>query len=693
MRIDPGTGNVGREIPAGVGADGIAFGDGAVWVTSESAGSLTRIDPRAGIVTQPINVGRGARAVAVGPRAVWVANSLDGTVSRIDPASNDVRATVTVGDGPSGVAVAADGQTVWVTSEIAGTLSQIVRDKVVRTNKTGNRPEDVAINGNTMYVAVRTSGLVHRGGTLTVLTSDPFDSIDPAVAWNLLSWNALILTNDGLVTFKRVGGSDGTRLVPDLALSVPTPTNGGRTYTFQLRRGIRYSTGGLVRTADFRRGIERALANPGGFGPAFLTGIVGSATCVKTPKRCDLSRGIVADPASNTVTFQLVAPDPDFLVKLAFPAAYAVPASTPLKARVPLPATGPYMIASYDAKRGVRLVRNPRFQEWYAAAQPDGSPNEIDWRFKVLPDAQRRAVEQGKADLAVDAGSANQGLFPSPTLLAALRTRYASQLHVNPLATSYGVFLNTRLPPFNDVRVRRAVSYAVDRNRMVDLRGGPDLWQPTCQLLPPNLNGYRRYCPYTRDPSPDGRYTGPDFAKARRLVALSGTKGQEVIVAGIAGIFQPHGGDYLVSVLKSLGYRARFKNYKDAETYFSTVADSRRKIQVGPIGWAEDYPSPGNWFPVLLSCSSFTPGGHGNQNFAEFCDRHIDAEVARARSLQTTDPGAASRLWSKIDRDVVDQAPWVFLQNPLAVDFVSRRVGNYQYNPQWGALLDQLWVQ
>ena len=255
------------------------------------------------------------------------------------------------------------------------------------------------------------------------------------------------------------------------------------------------------------------------------------------------------------------------------------------------------------------------------------------------------------------------------------------------------MFLNTRLAPFNDVRVRRAVNYAVDRNRMVDLRGGPDLWQTSCQVLPPNLDGYRRYCPYTTGPNPDGTYAGPDLVKARRLVALSGTKGQGVTVAGIAGIFQPHGGDYFVSVLRSLGYRARFKNFKDAQTYFGTAGDSRRKIQAGIFGWAEDYPSAGNWFPLLFTCSSFTPGGRGNANFVEFCDPRIDAEIARARSLQTTDPGAASRLWSKIDRDVVDRAPMVFLQNPLQVDFVSRRVGNYQYNPQWGALLDQLWVR
>jgi YVTN family beta-propeller protein len=573
------------EIPVRAGADGIAVGDGAVWVTSESAGSVTRIDPRAGIETASINVGRGAGAVTTSPGGVWVANGLDGTVSRIDPRSNAVRAVITVGSGPSGVAATPDGKTVWVSSALAGTLSQIVGEKVTRTKKTGNRPEDVALSGDSAYVAVRTSGLVHRGDTLRVLESGPVSpiEIDPAAAYSSFSWPMMIMTNDGLVTYKRVGGSAGTRLVPDLATSIPIATDDGKTYTFQVRRRIHYSNGALVRPADFRRAIERTAGAPGtGF---YFSNIVGYEACVKKPDRCDLSKGIVTDEASNTVTFHLTAPNPDFLLKLALPAGYAVPAGTPRKARLPLPATGPYMIASYDAKRGARLIRNPHFHIWYEAAQPDGYPDEIDWRVNVLPDAQRRAIEQGKADVAMEAGAANTGNFPPPALLATLRTRYASLLHINPALSIIGVSLNTRVPPFDDVRVRKAINYAVDRNRMVDLRGGPDHEQPTCQMPPPNIDGYRRYCPYTIAPNPDGRYTGPDLAEARRLVAASGTKGQEVTVAGIKGIFQPHGGDYFVSVLRSLGYKAHFRNFKDYDTYAAAVGDragrSRRASTAG----------------------------------------------------------------------------------------------------------------
>ena len=98
-------------------------------------------------------------------------------------------------------------------------------------------------------------------------------------------------------------GVEGTVLVPDLALDLPSPTDGGRTYTFRLRRGIHYSNGALVEPADFRRAIERSLAGASaGLGGGFyFSSIAGFGQCLKTPRRCDLSKGIVTDPASNTV--------------------------------------------------------------------------------------------------------------------------------------------------------------------------------------------------------------------------------------------------------------------------------------------------------------------------------------------------------------------------------------------------------
>src|SRR5262249_10374539 len=168
-----------------------------------------------------------------------------------------------------------------------------------------NRPQGLAFYAGKLFVTVRDSGAGHRGGTLRVVTGDwgRYDSVDPTEAYDPPPIWLLSLTNDGLTGFARVGGRAGNRLVPHLAVTPPSPSDGGRSYPFQLRSGVRYSTGAPVRPQDIRRAIERSLV--AGTGDAF-TGIVGARRCVGK-KSCDLSEGIVADPNSNTVTFHLVA--------------------------------------------------------------------------------------------------------------------------------------------------------------------------------------------------------------------------------------------------------------------------------------------------------------------------------------------------------------------------------------------------
>jgi peptide/nickel transport system substrate-binding protein len=150
------------------------------------------------------------------------------------------------------------------------------------------------------------------------------------LAYDTLSWSILNMVGDGLTGYVRAGGSQGTRLVPDLAVSLPTPTNGGRSYTFHLRRNVRYSTGRRLVPADVRGTIERDFELPS-TGIGFYKGIVGAGACTKHPRHCDLSRGIVVNDHAGTVTFHLSAPDPEFLYKLALPFADVVPAGTPAK--------------------------------------------------------------------------------------------------------------------------------------------------------------------------------------------------------------------------------------------------------------------------------------------------------------------------------------------------------------------------
>jgi peptide/nickel transport system substrate-binding protein len=258
--------------------------------------------------------------------------------------------------------------------------------------------------------------------------------------------------------------------------------------------------------------------------------------------------------------------------------------------------------------------------------------------------------------------------------------------------------MNTRVAPFDKLAVRRALNYALDRSRIARFTGSSLTAQPTCQILAPTIPGYRPYCPYTLGAGPSGSWTAPDLARAQQLVASSGTKGMKVTL-----LLSPPGptaptleiGRYAVSVLDRLGYRTSTRVIPDNSTPAGAGAfgDSRRHFQIGWFTWYQDQPTPANFVDPLLTCAAFIPRYAYNFNVAEFCDRGIDAEARRAHSLQRDNPAAAGKAWSRVDRELVDRAPWAPLYNPRAVTALSARVGNYQYHPFWTVLLDQLWVR
>lgn len=233
--------------------------------------------------------------------------------------------------------------------------------------------------------------------------------------------------------------------------------------------------------------------------------------------------------------------------------------------------------------------------------------------------------------------------------------------------------------PFDDVRVRRALNYAVDRRAVLRLLGGATSGAATCQIIPPNIGGYRRYCPYH----------APELARALALVRSSGTRGMRVTVWSNP-TSQPQA-RYARALLRRLGYRATLR-----QPSFRPLPTSRepgKGAQVGTFYWVADYPAASNFLRTVMACAAFSRDPVENSNPSQFCDRGIDAQMRRATALQATDPQRANELWAKIDREVVDAAPWVPLTNPKSVEILSARVGNYQFNPQVGSLLDQLWVR
>lgn len=340
------------------------------------------------------------------------------------------------------------------------------------------------------------------------------------------------------------------------------------------------------------------------------------------------------------------------------------------------PGTGPYKMVSVTPDE-IRFLRNPFFREWSHAAQPAGNPNSIIWRSVPSIEAGITAVEQGRADW----------LFGQPPYAQyhQLELQDPTQLHNNPQFSVNFLALNTHLAPFNDLRVRQALNYAINRSRLVQFYGGPSFAIPTCQTIVPGIPGYRRYCPYTLRPQSDGAWSAPDIARARELVARSGTIGERVnLVGGGENAFTPPASaGYVAGVLRSFGYRVSVRPIPIA-AITQAMWDS---FQIAGYGsWIPNYPDPSSYVPSFFSCD----GANGN---GYFCNPTIDREMRRAEQLEPTYPSEASAIWQTVDRQLTNSAEWIPTVDTREVEITSTRLRNYEYNPVWGFLADQAWLR
>lgn len=525
----------------------------------------------------------------------------------------------------------------------------------------------------------------HAGGTLKLLASAAGGTLDPQVNYTLQYWQLYQATYDGLVAFQKVAGAPSFNVVPDLATAMPTITNGGKTYTFTLRKGIKFSNGKTVTVNDVLASYQRLfkVANPNA--GSWYNSIVGGNACLAKPATCTLKGGVVVNPSTNQIVINLVAPDAEFLDQLAVPFGSILPASSPSHdaGTTPLAGTGAYTFSKYDPNHQLTMVRNKYFKVWSAAAQPQGYPNEIDMVFGNTVESEVTAVENGQADWVFD---------PLPSdRLSELSTKYANQLHVNPLTAIWYMVMNTNLAPFNNLKARQALNYAINKNSAVALYGGTQLAQPACTILPPGFPGHLNFCLYQKGTG--SAYQGPDLAKAKALVAASGTKGMAVGIVVTNDTVNEAVGNYVLSVLNSLGYKATLKPLS-TNIQFTYIQNSKNKVQISLSQWYQDYPAASDFLKILLSCSQFHPGSDNSINIAGYCNKSLDAKMNAAETLSITNPNAANVQWGQIDKEMMTQgAPWVPLFNPKLIDFVSKRIGNYQFSRQFYMYVDQLWVK
>ena len=649
---------------------------------------MTKLDPRSGAALKPIGVGNGPAAIAVGYGGVWVANRDDGTVTRIDAATDAVSDTVRVGGSP--VAVAAGLGAIWVAD--AGKDAVIRIDprtrRVSRRIALGSAPSALAVAGGSVWAAATASRAGHRGGTLRfALRRRSTAAASTRRATTPDHWPVLSLAYDGLVAYRRIPGAGGSTLVADLAASVPQPSDGGRTYTFQLRPGLRFSDGTPVRPEDFRASIERVV-RLAGQGAAVLRRHRRRPRRAR-PRRCDLVAGHRdrrrgADdhhpppPARRRVPAQARHP-----AGLRAPRARAGDADPPAARR-----RAPARTRSRRSRRGAacgwcatrasapgRPRRAPTASPTRSTSRPSPTRRGAGRRRAARPRRRRRRRRraraascrstQGRALALADAEPRHHGARADHDYALPQRPRAAVRRPAGPP----GAELRDRSPA---------------RGRA---RGGSGLAGLSCQLHPARaarLRARRARTPATRrraaagrrriSPAPAGWSRRPARAERGCGCGASEVRGRRPLRR---------------RVLRRLGYRVRVRMLPDRRRYFDYINDSRHHAQVGFTAWVDDFLTPSSFFEPF-SCTHLVPGS-GQRELSQFCDPAVDAALRRRpgrprRRMRTrAGPPSTAGCWRHRRRSRCSAAARLLL--------VSDRVGNAQMHQLLGPLLDQFWVR
>ncbi len=684
-RVDPRTGSVLRPaIDPRHHPSAVAAGDDAVWLAGGDANAVTRVDAVSGLTT-PIPVGNGPADVGIGSGDVWVTLGLDDSLTRMDPETGAIRKTIATGRSPAGVAVGAGA--VWVANSGDGTVSRIDphTGAVVATIPVGASPQDVTVAAGRVWVSVRPRALPEAkpGGTLRIELASGPESMDPALGWfGPYEIQLGYAAGARLLNYPDAPTPAGSRLAPEVAELLPTRSRDGKTYTFTIRKGFRFSppSNEAVTAQTFKYTIERALS-PKMDGPAgmFVPDIAGATDYIEGKARH--VAGISAK--GDKLKIELTRPAGDFPTRIAMPFFAAVPTHTPMDPGLgKVPSAGPYYVASFDPDEGVVLKRNPN----YGGGRPQ-RPRQIRLSVGVGRAQVADHVESGTADYAP--GIEFISLLPNASRLArrygpasdaakAGRQRY----FINPVVGVDHIALNTSRPLFSSARARQAVNYAIDR-RALARQGGLEFKlraSPTDQYLPPGMPGFDEARIYP---------LRPNLAKARRL---AGGQQRDAVLYAYDRPPAPQLAEIVKSNLKAIGIDVEVKLFSKG-VFFKRLGSKDEPYDMAMIGWFVDYADPAD-FLSLLDGRTLIEGSYLSRAFfnaAKFDDPVFNRRLAAAEKLAGPRRYSA---YSRLEHDIVrDGAPWVAFGNETSHDFFSARIGCQVYQPVYGIDLGALCIR
>jgi peptide/nickel transport system substrate-binding protein len=504
----------------------------------------------------------------------------------------------------------------------------------------------------------------NEGGTLLGAYSAFPDYLDPALSHTIEGWTATFDTYIPLLTYAHADGKAGGKVIPGLATAMPKVSDGAKTYTLTLRKGLKYSNGEPVKASDFTHALERVfILNSSGI--YFYEGIVGAEQFAKT-KKGGIS-GVETDDKTGTVTIHLTHPQGTFDNELALPFVALVPGNTPNEdlSASPPPATGPYVITSSKPGRGWEYERNPQWaknNEKLLPQLPSGHVDKIKIQVLRNPETEINEVESGKLDWM-------QNELP-PDRYASVSAKYEdTQFRVEPTVSTYFFWMNTTVAPFNDVKVRQAVNYAIDPRALERIYSGR--LKGLQQILPPGMPGYKKLQLYPHD-----------LKKAKELIAEANPSDREITVWTDTESASRDAATYYQGVLEEIGFKVTLKEL-DPDNYFTVIGNtSTPDLDTGWANWFEDYPHPDDFFGPMLAEESIAPTN--GTNLARFADPELSKKISELAEEPLGPEQEAG--YAQLDQEFMEQAPLAPYGTSTSSTFVSSAINleNVVFNPTFG---------
>jgi ABC-type transport system substrate-binding protein len=500
-------------------------------------------------------------------------------------------------------------------------------------------------------------GFPPGASVLRFASVDDVPTLDPAAGYDTASWTFEQAIFDMLV---RYGDAD-VELHPEVATSWESSPD-GTTFTFHLRNDVRFSNGRAVTAADFKYGIERVI-DPATLskGMEYYQEIAGSAEFAAHRKP---HVDGIETPDPYTIIFHLSSPDPIFPHKLAMPFASAVPREEVEKWGEDFSkhviGSGAFKLKEWVGGERIVLEKN---QDYYIKGQPklDGIVDQIG----VNPELQWLKFESGEIDYPETIPPSE---FPYVMKTPALR---ALTLNKSTVTTSY-LGMNCQMPPFDDVRVRRAFNYAIKKQKLVDVLNGRGI--VARGVLPPNLPGYNpNVHGYDYDPAKarallEQARLPRDFKPALWFRAdptvemLAESIQQDLALVGVNVTLKPVAWGPLLEAIRQP---------KNVELYMGA--------------WEADFPDPENFLTVLLSRAQF---GANNDSF--YTNPEVEKLLAEAGPM--TDMNKRYALYDQAEEIVIADAPWVFLDHPVSYLILKPWVHDFVLNPMRPPRFERVWI-